>query len=462
MPLIADSSPMGTGGSPNLSAIIANIKAMILKGVNGNDLIELFDDLQTISQEWNFTANPKFGTNNGFLKSTSGVLSFASLATVATTGVYSDLTGKPTIPAILSDLSSPTTAFNFGNQELRNLSKIIIGANATSDYMFDIENCNFTPNLVGTNKSSIKLSGVYTADCFNTIDMYYNSSATEPSGRFGYQFTGSGSFFCVSTSNNYGNGTTHFNFSSGFFPTENMNGIKVAEALLFTTNNIGSIGTSGIAVANIYSVNALNITSDKRDKIIDEKLNLKKDFSFEFLEKLVKNCIISWKWNPTVIPEKKINSFEKITRKNKETNIDEIDYILTTKTIEPEKIIEHKRNHMGLNLNEFYKLMVEFNLSTKDYAFLSINDTYELKSFDSEGNEIIEIKNSFNELGDPILDPDGYPLGKMTYKPQELQSLLFIYSFELHKRDLEKNKKIDDLEKRLDDLEKQMKILLKK
>lgn len=451
----------GTISSPNFGGIIENIENINKYAKNSNDLDALFENNKTIEGQWTFSTNPKFGTSNGFLKSTSGVVSFEtladvatsndyndldnlpSLATVATSGAYSDLTGTPTIPATLTDLGSPTTAFNFGNQELNSVEKLLI------------ENAPMLTGIYNNTQGNLIIKGDYVgANRFNTID-FIGDGSNNPNSRIA-GFSGSaGSFFAFGLSNDYSLGITHVPLIVNYYNLQ-------TAGIIPQINNYFSLGNASYSWDNIYLQNNPTVTSDIREKIINEKLNLKKDFSFEFLEKMVKNCIISWKWKPDLIKEKKTTSFEKVTRKNKETGIDEIDYILTTKILEPEKIIEHKRNHIGLNLNELYKLMTEFNMSTKDYAFLSINDTYEVESFDSEGVEIIETKNSFDENGDPILDELGYPLGKLTYKPQELQSLLFIYSLELHKRDIENKKKINDLETRLSDIEKQIKLLLEK
>lgn len=323
----------------------------------------------------------------------------------------------------LTDIASPTAPFNFGNQELKNLSNIVIGSNTSSSYMFDIENCNFTANLVGTNKSSIKMSGAYTANYFNTIDMYYNSSATEPSGRFGYQFTGDGSFFCVSTSNNYGSGTTHFNFASGFFPTENMNGIKVAEALLFTTNNIGSIGTSSIAVSNIYSVNALNITSDNNEK---KDINKTFPLGLNFALDVAKNAIATYKWKDTIQEEKKVTNFKKIEKIDKKTNEKTIDYELETIILEEKKVTKHTRNHLGFLGVELFEAIKQHGFDTNQIGFLSI-DNEDGKNFDKKGNPVIE---------------NNRPKGKITIKTGEMMPILFNAIFEL-------NKIVDDLKKEI-------------
>ena len=76
---ICSYSALGTSLSPNLDSIIFAINQINLYGVNNNDLNNLFTNLQSINAEWNFATSPKFGTNTGFLKTTSGVLSFENI-----------------------------------------------------------------------------------------------------------------------------------------------------------------------------------------------------------------------------------------------------------------------------------------------------------------------------------------------------------------------------------------------
>lgn len=324
---------------------------------------------------------------------------------------------------ILNDIGSPTSPYNFGNQELRNLSKSIFGANTTSDYIIDISNCIYTANFVGAEKSSVKLTGTYTADYFNTIDAYYHTSATVPSGKIGFQFTGGGSFFCVGTSNNYGTGVTHFNFSSGFFPTENMNGIKVAEALLFTTNNTGTIGTSSVAVANIYAVNALNITSDNNEK---KDINKSFPLGLNFALDIAKNAIATYKWKDTIQEEKKVTNFKKVEKIDKKTNEKTIDYELETIILEEKKVTKHTRNHLGFLGVELYDTIKQHGFDTNQIGFLSIDNENGL-NFDKKGNPIIE---------------NNRPKGKITIKTGEMIPILFNAIFEL-------NKIVDDLKKEI-------------
>ncbi len=69
----------GTISSPNFGGIIENIENINKYAKNSNDLDALFENNKTISGLWNFSTSPTFGTSNGFLKATAGVLSFESL-----------------------------------------------------------------------------------------------------------------------------------------------------------------------------------------------------------------------------------------------------------------------------------------------------------------------------------------------------------------------------------------------
>jgi len=129
---------------------------------------------------------------------------------------------------------------------------------------------------------------------------------------------------------------------------------------------------------------------------------------------------------------------------------------LSEKITKKREVIKHTRSHIGLDLGKVYKEFTKKGYTTKDFAFLSIAPTYEVIAINPEtGLEETIIKNSFDNLGNPILNTDGIPEGKLVYKAQELQPLAFLYINKL-------NEKIESQEKRLDDLEKQIKILLKK
>lgn len=69
----------GTISSPNFGGIIENIENINKYAKNSNDLDALFENNKAITGLWNFSTSPTFGTSNGFLKVTAGVLSFESL-----------------------------------------------------------------------------------------------------------------------------------------------------------------------------------------------------------------------------------------------------------------------------------------------------------------------------------------------------------------------------------------------
>lgn len=338
--------------------------------------------------------------------------------------------------ATINDLGTQTADYSANNKALKNLSNIVIGSNTVTSYSLEINNSVYSANLVGSDKSAVKVTGSYTADYFSTIDFYYNTSTSVPSGRFGYQFTSLGSFFVVSTSNNYSAGSTHFNFASGYFLTEATNGIKVAESLLFTTNNIGSIGTATIAPSNIYSVNAVTITSDN-----DFKKDIEKNIplGLNFVKNVAKNAIATYKWKDTIIPEQKIHNFKKITLADKKTGEIKEEYQLEERIIQEEKTEIHTRKHFGFLGVELYNSIIESGLDTKDCAFLSIDDPNQKTKITI--NALTGEKTEEKVKDFEVKIKDGRPEGKITIKPTELIPILFKAIAEL-------SEKIELLEKR--------------
>jgi len=95
------------------------------------------------------------------------------------------------------DISSPTTAFNFGNQELNSVEKLLI------------ENAPMMTGIYNNNQGNLIIKGDYVAaNRFNTIDFIGDGSANPNSRIAG--FSGSvGSFFAFGLSNDYSAGITH-------------------------------------------------------------------------------------------------------------------------------------------------------------------------------------------------------------------------------------------------------------
>lgn len=366
-----------------------------------------------------------------------------------------------TIPAaklssvILNDIGTPTSPYNFGNQDLKNASSLIIGSNASSGYNVAVRNIQPIVNFLGTNKGHMCLESGYTyagnQDKYIAIDFQPQLNWDKPTARIACQNTDSGSFLVLGTSDIFADGITKICATFAKFYTENTTGIKVNESVLFE-NSGGVIGNSTAYPDDITALNAQTIMSDPKLKIINEN---KIDFSFDFLEKMV-DSIISWKWKPKKIEAKRKTKLVKNEILNKKTKLIETQYDFITEIIEEERIKEHSSNHIGFDLSKFYKFFTESGLKTKDFNFFRIAPTYKKIEINPETLEEKEIEaNSFDEFGDPILDENGSPFGAMSYKPTELQPLAFMYINKLHE-------KIKSQDKRLDDLEKQMKILLKK
>lgn len=342
------------------------------------------------------------------------------------------------------DISSPTSAYSFGNQELRNLSKAIIGANTTTSYNLDIKNVSTIPSILGTGTGAINLEGAYTADYYNSIDFTYYPTFP-PSARIASQFTGSGSFVAIGTSNVYASGTTHIPFVCGYFATEAESGIKLKNSLFFTTNNTGSIGTASVTTANIYSVNALNVTSDN-----DEKKNINKNIplGLDFVKLVANTAIANYSWKDTIIPEKKAINFKKVEKINNETNEKFIDYELENILLEPEKIEKHSRTRFGFLGVELYNAIIASGLDTKKCAFLSVYDEEQI--YNDEKNAITgEIKeNKKKKPFEVKLTKEGRPKGKITIQPTEMLPILF--------------KAISEQSQQIEELQAQVKLLLEK
>jgi len=356
---------------------------------------------------------------------------------------------------ILNDIGSPTSPYNFGNQDLKNVSSLLIGSNTASGYNTAIRNIQPIVNFLGADKGHMCLENGYTyagnQDKYLAIDFQPQLNWGKPTARIACQNTDSGSFLVLGTSDIFADGITKICATFAKFYTENTTGIKVNESVLFE-NSGGVIGNSTAYPDDITLLNSPTIMSDPRLKAIDEK---KIDFDFDFLEKIV-DSIIFWKWKPKKIEAKRKTKLVKNEILNKKTKLIETQYDFITEITEEEKIKEHSSSHIGFDLSKFYKFFTESGFRTKDFNFFRIAATYKKLEINPETLEEKEIEiSSFDENGDPILDKNGSPFGAMSYKPTELQPLAFMYINKLHE-------KIKSQDKRLDDLEKQIKILLKK
>ncbi len=425
---IVSLTSLGTSLSPNYSGIIFGIEQINQYGTNHNDLANLFVNTKSINGTWTFSTLPILGTLTGVIKGATGVL-----------------TGGAT----LTDLGSPTSAFNFGNQDLKNVSSLLIGSNTASGYNSAIRNAQPIVNFLGTDKGHISLENGYTyagnQNKYLSIDFTYELNYDKPNARIACQLTDTGTFLTFGSSTVFSSGLTNIDMISGYFATETTNGIKVKDSVLFTTNNVGSIGTSSIAVANIYSVNALNVTSDN-----DEKKDINKNIplGLDFVKLVANNAIANYSWKDTIIPEKKVNNFKRVEKINNETKEKTIDYELETIILEPEKIEKHSRTRWGFLGEELYNAIIASGLDTKKCAFLSVYDEDQI--YRDEKNVLTgEIKeNKKKKPFEVKLTKEGRPKGKITIQPTEMLPILF-------KAILEQSQQIEELQA-------QVKLLLEK
>jgi len=353
----------------------------------------------------------------------------------ASTGVLKSNGTTVSGSATINDLGSQTADYSANNKALKNLSNLVIGSNTVGSYSVDIKNSTYISSISGTATGAINLEGSYTASYFNSIDFAYNTGAV-PSVRYAAQFTSGGSFGWLCTSNSYGSGITHIPIGFGFFTTEALAGIKVTDSILFANNNVGQIGTSTSAPANIYSVNAVTVTSDN-----DFKTDINKNIplGLDFVKKVAENAIATYRWQDTIIPEKKITEFKKVAKINKDNAEIEYEYKVENKILEPEKIEKHNRKHFGFLGVELYQAIIESGLDTKECAFLSIDDPTQNSKI--EINAITGEKKEASKKDFEVKIKDGRPEGKITIKPTELIPILFKAIAEL-------SEKIELLEKK--------------
>lgn len=287
------------------------------------------------------------------------------------------------------DLSSPTAPFNFGLQSLRNLSGIVIGANTSSSYNIDAKNGQPITNFTGYEKGvfNIENGNLYAGntDKYLGIDFTYELNFGKPQARIGCQLTDTGTFLNFGTSVTYTTGITNIDMITGYFTTEATNGIKVKDSILFSANNVGSIGTSSVAVANIYSVNALNVTSDNNEK---KDINKNIPLGLDFVKLVANTAIATYSWKDT----------------------------------ETEK---HSRTRFGFLGVELYNAIIQSGLDTKKCAFLSVYDEDQI--YRDEKNVLTgEIKeNKKKKPFEVKLTKEGRPKGKITIQPTEMLPILF-------------------------------------
>ncbi len=285
-------------------------------------------------------------------------------------------------------------------------------------------------SFTGTTRGHMTLSGSYSTDYFTCIDAIYNDSDV-PSSRIGFQHTALGSLI------HFGLTTTYTGINKNPLSIAS-DGIKVADYVIFTTNNTGAIGSALVAPSDVYGVNAFNATSDERyKKIISRSVPLGLDFVCAVAE----NALLTHIWEDTIIPENKISELKKVTKINPETGKEEIDYEFQEFISQERQVITHSRQRWSFSGQGLFKLLPQFNLTTKEAGFLSIAE------IDENGNS------TFDSKGNPLLDNEGLPIGKITLKNAEIGSPVEFNAIN------ELKKIVDELKENLKNAEKRIKAL---
>lgn len=305
----------------------------------------------------------------------------------------------------LNDVASPISSFDFNAQDLINVKNLRVQDSDSST----IEDLNL--GII-----NIKGAGS-TIDHFTSLSFSSNYGSGNPLAKIGSKITNTGSELHLAISTNYATG---INITMQKIDSS---GITLKGGIFFDVNNTYNLGSASIAPSNIYSVNALNITSDNNEK---KDINKIFPLGLNFALDVAKNAIASYKWKNTIEKEKKINNFKRIEKINEITNESIIDYELEQKII-PEKIIKHTRNHLGFLGVELFEAIKQHGFDTNQIGFLSI-DNEDGKNFDKKGNPIIE---------------NNRPKGKITIKTGEMMPILFNAIFEL-------NKIVNDLKKEIE------------
>lgn len=356
------------------------------------------------------TTNPIININKGFFQVVC--TEQGKFITILDSKKQHDLTGLTGIlkgngttisgNATLNDLGSPTSDFSMNNFTFTNLKKI---------WLEDTDKTT----VEDVNKGFLDIRGLGSvADHYVPISFSSSHYSTNALLKIAMKSTDSGSELHFVVSNNYAVGA---NLTIGKF---DVLGLNLKGGIFFDVNNTYSIGSATYAPANIYSVNAVTVTSDNNFKT---DINKNIPLGLDFVKKVAQNAIATYRWKDTIIPEKKITEFKKVAKINKDNAEIEYEYKVENKILEPEKIEKHNRKHFGFLGVELYQAIIEIGLDTKECAFLSIDDPSQ--------NQVIEINAITGEKKEsPKKDfevkiKDGRPEGKITIKPTELIPILF-------------------------------------
>lgn len=290
----------------------------------------------------------------------------------------------------LNDISSPTSSFNMNSQSFINLDSISFNSSIgyigtdTSDTA-DNKVIIIKPNA-GSHGTS---RGAYVYVAGNEF--------TGEEGNLGLVSGTAGSILFVPQ----GNLSAKFNTSGHF---------ELSTNTKFSTNNLYTIGDGTKAPSDIYTVNAVTVTSDKNKK--RDITDINKDFAVNLVKKIAQTAVKKYKWIDSTIDEVteeievpdteniEVSNYEIVEQDNKlikklitktitvnktiKTPVyDENDNIIEyqdkivykkEKKIIPKQELKHNRYHDGFIAQEIEDILKDLNIDKKDYpAFILID-----------------------------------------------------------------------------------------
>lgn len=368
------------------------------------------------------TTNPIININKGFFQVVC--TDQGKFITILDSKKQHDLTGLTGIlksdgtaisgSSTINDLDTQTADYDVNGFTFINLKKI---------WLEDTDKTT----IEDTNKGFLDIRGLGSvAEHYVPISFSSSHYSTNALAKIAMKSTDSGSELHLVVSNNYSVGA---NLTIGKF---DVLGLNLKGGIFFDVNNTYSIGSATYAPANIYSVNALTVTSDNNFK---EDIEKNIPLGLDFVKKVAQNAIATYRWKDTIIPEKKVIEFKK-----DEKGL----YKLETKILESEKIEKHNRKHFGFLGVELYQAIIESGLDTKECAFLSIDDPNQNSKI--EINAITGEKTEIEKKPFEVKIENNRPKGKITIKPTEMLPILFKSIYEL-------SEKIDFLQNKINEME---------
>lgn len=216
-----------------------------------------------------------------------------------------------------------------------------------------------------------------------------------------YQLSAAGNWSSTSTGTQHIFSTVQIGTTSPAFALliENTKTSTFYGSQAMSANNTYNMFSASLAPANGWIVNPWTVTSDPRDKDITSNFDLGLDFLKALKEE---NALINWKWKDFEIEKEVI----------KEIDIDGIE----KEVIKQEYINEvHNRVNAGYDASKVLKVMDSFNISTSDYALVTIEN----------------YKTNDEKKYTDILSRDNEDLGKLGMRQEALIPVLHNAIYEL-------------------------------